>query len=111
MIKRLILVLCKSEHYFKTSACDLLVRDGGGVRVLLSDGMYRKTQKAYKPGFSHTEIMALIAKLHLITCPVTSCSAKESTCQQKQSPYKLSHAAFQFFIGICLADLVVWKFQ
>lgn len=30
MAKRLILVLSKSEHYFKTSACDLLGRDGVG---------------------------------------------------------------------------------
>lgn len=40
--------------------------------------------------------MGVIAKLSLVTCP--SCSAKESTCQQKQSPYKLSHAAFWFFL-------------
>lgn len=69
----------------------------GWVRVLLSDGMNRKAQKAYKPGSSQTEIKGLFEKLHLITCPVTSCSAKESTCQQKQSPYKVPHAAFQFF--------------
>lgn len=30
MVKRLILVLCKSEHYFKTSACNLLGRDVAG---------------------------------------------------------------------------------
>lgn len=30
MIKRLILVLCKSEHYFETSPCNQLGRDGAG---------------------------------------------------------------------------------
>lgn len=30
MIKRLILVLFKSEHYFKTSACDVLTGKGWG---------------------------------------------------------------------------------
>lgn len=30
VVKRLILVLCKSEHYFKMSACNLLGRDVAG---------------------------------------------------------------------------------
>lgn len=36
MVKRLILVLCKSEHYFKTPACNLLRRDVAGYSFIAS---------------------------------------------------------------------------
>lgn len=68
MVKRLILVLCKSNIILKHQPA-ICWEGMGQVRVLLSDGMNRKAQKAYKPRSSHAEIKGLIAKLHLITCP------------------------------------------